>query len=96
MACQRLSPKPLMDRLRREGVRLNICPSSNVALGVVSDIAHHPIKALFHNGVRVTINTDDLMIFGRSVSEEYLLLHQSGLLTASELDEIRVEGLSSR
>ena len=88
--------KPLMARLRREGVRLNICPSSNVALGVVSDIALHPIRILVDNGVRVTINSDDLMIFGQSVSQEYLLLYQSGVLTAIELDEIRREGLLTR
>ncbi|MCX6145514.1 MAG: hypothetical protein NTZ35_20090 [Ignavibacteriales bacterium] len=88
--------KPLMDRLRRERVRLNICPTSNVALGVVSDIAHHPIRVLVDNGVRVTVNSDDLMIFGQSVSQEYLLLYQSGVLTANELDDIRREGLSLR
>lgn len=87
--------KPLMDRLRRERIRLNVCPSSNVALGVVDDINHHPIRTLIDNGIRVTINSDDLTIFGSSVSQEYLLLHQSGLLSADELDSIRLEGLSS-
>ena len=88
--------KHLMDRLRRERVRLNVCPSSNVALGVVSDIAHHPIRVLVDNGVRVTINSDDLMIFGQSVSQEHLLLYESGVFAAEELDEIRMEGLSTR
>jgi adenosine deaminase len=87
--------KPLMDRLRREHIRLNICPSSNVALGVVRDIAHHPIRTLVDNGVLVTVNSDDLMIFGQSVSQEYLLLYQSGVFTAEELDEIRLEGLAT-
>jgi adenosine deaminase len=85
----------LMRRLHREGIRLNVCPSSNVALGVVRDIAHHPIRTLVDNGVKVTINTDDLMIFGQSVSQEYLLLYQSGVLKAEELDGIRREGLTS-
>jgi adenosine deaminase len=89
------SSKSLMDRLRREDIRLNVCPSSNVALGVVKDISHHPIRTLFNNGVRVTINTDDLTIFGQSVSQEYLLLYRSGLLTDAELDAIRLEGLKS-
>ena len=87
------SSKELMDRLRRERIRLNVCPSSNVALGIVENIAHHPIRTLFDNGVRVTVNTDDLTIFGSSISQEYLLLYQSGLMTDSELDEIRMEGL---
>jgi adenosine deaminase len=86
---------PLMQRLQREGIRLNICPSSNVALGVVDDVAHHPIKVLVDNGVSVTINTDDLMIFDQSVSQEYLLLYQSGVLTAEELDQIRLEGIAA-
>ena len=88
--------KPLMDRLQRERIRLNICPSSNVALGVVSDIAHHPIRTLVDNNVQVTVTSDDLMIFGQSVSQEYLLLYQSGVFTANELDEIRRGGLSPR
>jgi adenosine deaminase len=83
----------LMDRLRRDDIRLNVCPSSNVALGVVKDISHHPIRTLFDNGVRVTVNTDDLTIFGQSVSEEYLLLYLCGLMTDAELDAIRLEGL---
>lgn len=87
------SSKSLMDRLRREGIRLNVCPSSNLALGVVKDISDHPIRTLFDNGVRVTINTDDLTIFGQSVSQEYLLLYSTGLLTDAELDAIRLEGL---
>jgi adenosine deaminase len=85
----------LMNRLRHDNIRLHICPSSNIALGVVSDLAHHPIRILADNGIRVTLNTDDLTIFGKSVSQEYLILYHSGLMTASELDCIRLEGLSS-
>ena len=85
----------LMNRLRCDDIRLNICPSSNVALGVVGDLAHHPIRILVDNGIRVTLNTDDLTIFGQSASHEYLSLYRSGLMTAAELDFIRLEGLSS-
>ena len=85
----------LMKRLRHDDIRLNICPSSNIALGVVRDIAQHPIRILVDNGIRVTLNTDDLTIFGQSVSQEYLSLYRSGLMTAPELDLIRLEGLSN-
>jgi adenosine deaminase len=89
------SSLPLMHRLCRDHIRLNICPSSNVALGVVSDLVHHPIRILVDHGVPVTVNTDDVTIFGQSVSQEYLSLYRSGLMTASELDFIRIESLSS-
>ena len=53
----------------------------------VPDIASHPIRILFDNGVPVTINTDDLMIFGQSVSEEYRNLYRAGVFNAEELEK---------
>jgi adenosine deaminase len=44
--------------------------------------------------VRVTINTDDPLIFGRTLSEEFLAVFEAGLMTATELDAIRIEALS--
>jgi adenosine deaminase len=87
--------RPLMERLKRDRIRLNVCPSSNVVLGVVGDISQHPIRSLVDHGVRVTINSDDPTIFGRSVSQEYLLLFKAGVLSAAELEAIRLEGLAA-
>lgn len=74
-------------------IRLNVCPTSNVMLGAVADLESHPIRRLYDHGVDVTINTDDLMIFGQSVSDEYLNLYRTGVLTADELEEIRLGSL---
>ncbi|RKU14659.1 adenosine deaminase [Candidatus Poribacteria bacterium] len=75
-------------------IQLNVCPTSNVMLDAVRDLASHPIRTLFDNGVPVTINTDDLMIFGQSVSEEYRNLYQAGVFSAQELDDIRRASLA--
>jgi adenosine deaminase len=40
------------------------------------------------------VNTDDVLVFGRSVSQEFLALFRAGLFTATELDDIRRNGLS--
>lgn len=77
-------------------IQLNICPSSNVMLGYVKDYIAHPIKILYENGVRVTINTDDLLLFDSSIENEYLLLYKAGLLTAEQLNDIRINGLKSK
>lgn len=77
------------------GIPLNVCPTSNVMLGGVSSLAAHPIRVLFDNGVRVTVNTDDLMIFGQSVSEEYLNLYAAQVFSAAELDQIRLASLEA-
>jgi len=83
-----------MDLIRDKGIRLNVCPSRNVALSVAEDLQHHPIRTLVQNGIRVTINSDDKTIFGKTVTEEYLGLFQAGTLTAEELEAVRVESLS--
>ena len=74
-------------------IRLNITPSSNYLLGRVKDLKSHPIAELYRNGVDVTINSDDVLIFDSDVSKEYLRLYQSGCLNAQELEDIRRNGL---
>lgn len=75
-------------------VQLNICPSSNVCLCRVLDYKTHPIRKLYDNGIKVTINTDDMLIFNQSVSDEFFNLYNSGLFNSIELNEIRCNGLS--
>ena len=75
-------------------IQLNVCPSSNVMLGYATDYKDHPVKILHENGVKVTINTDDLLLFDSSIENEYLLLYQAGALSADQLDEIRMNGLN--
>lgn len=50
-------------------IRLNITPSSNVQLGRIPDMAHHPIAQLYRSGVDVTINSNDVLIFDSDVSK---------------------------
>jgi adenosine deaminase len=75
-------------------IRLNLCPTSNLMLSRVETLASHPIRKLFDAGVRVTVNTDDMAMFGQSVSHEFLNLYKAGCLNEKELDQIRENGLS--
>lgn len=77
-------------------ILLNVCPTSNVMLGRVPRLAEHPIRVLFDHGVRVTVNTDDVLVFGNGLSEEFLALHRARLFTACELNEIRETALLAR
>ena len=74
-------------------IRLNITPSSNYLLGRVGELKNHPISGLYRNGVDVTINSDDVLIFDSDVSKEYMRLYRSGCLSPEELDDIRRNGL---
>jgi adenosine deaminase len=79
--------------LADHGIPLNVCPTSNVRLGRAEGYATHPIRRLYDHGVRVTVNTDDVVFFDQGVSDEFLNLYGSGVWTAEELDEIRRNGL---
>jgi adenosine deaminase len=83
----------VMKWLRNNNIRLNICPTSNVVLGRAKNLATHPARILADNGIYITINSDDIMIFNQSVSEEYLNLFQAKLFSANELSIIRENGL---
>jgi len=86
--------KSVMKWLSDNKIQLNICPTSNVLLSRVENYKVHPIRKLYDYGVKVTINTDDMLIFNQSVSEEFLNLYNAGVFNSTELDEIRRNGLS--
>jgi hypothetical protein len=83
----------VMNWLASHKIQLNICPTSNIMLRVVESYSVHPIRKLYDNGIPVTINTDDMLVFNQSVSQEYLNLFKSSLMNPSELDTIRETGL---
>lgn len=53
-----------------EGVTLEMCPTSNWLTGGVADLRHHPARRLLHEGVRVTLNTDDPGLMGIDLTHE--------------------------
>ena len=61
----------LVDRLVAEGIVLEVCPGSNVALGFYPDLASHPVRALIDRGVAVTLSSDDPPFFDTNVRREY-------------------------
>jgi len=63
----------LLARLADEGICLDVCPSSNVALSVVGGIDEHPLPQLLDAGIRCSINADDPLLFGPGIREEYEL-----------------------
>ncbi len=89
-----IESEELMKYLARNEIKLNICPTSNVLLSRVKDYKEHPIKRFIKEGIICSINTDDLLIFNQSISEEYLNLYNSGALNMEELNQIRENGLT--
>jgi adenosine deaminase len=61
----------LVDRLAGEGVVLEVCPGSNIAIGVFPSYEAHPFPKLRDAGVRVTLSSDDPPFFHTSLAREY-------------------------
>jgi adenosine deaminase len=61
----------LMAELARRGTVLEVCPGSNVALGLYPDRASHPLHRLIAAGVPVTLNSDDPPFFHTTLGNEY-------------------------
>lgn len=72
-----IEDKALIQELIARDITLEVCPGSNVVLGLYKDFAHHPIKQLRDAGVKVTISTDDPPFFGTTLRREYEMLAQA-------------------
>jgi len=83
----------VMRWLADRGTVLNTCPTSNVRLKRVSTYKTHPIRILDDHGVRITVNTDDALVFGDGVSEQYMKLLRAGIFSPGRIDLIRKESL---
>ena len=68
----------LVARLADLGTVLEVCPGSNLALGLYPDLAAHPIGRLRAAGVAVTVSTDDPPYFGTDMVAEFAALAELG------------------
>lgn len=65
----------LVDEIAETGIVLELCPGSNVALGIFPTFRAHPIGEMHRRGVQVTISTDDPPFFHTTMQREYQNLH---------------------
>jgi adenosine deaminase len=64
------APGEVAGRVLTGGVTLEVCPTSNVHTGVCPDIASHPIERLRRAGFAVTLNTDNRLMSGVTLTDE--------------------------
>jgi adenosine deaminase len=63
--------------VRDKRIPLEMCPSSNIQTGAAASIGEHPIGALTHLRFRVTVNTDNRLMSGTSMTREMVLLAEA-------------------
>jgi adenosine deaminase len=75
----------LVEELARRRVTLEVCPTSNVVLGVFPTYEEHPFPVLRAAGIPLTLGSDDPPYFGASVAGEYAIAHERFGLSEDEL-----------
>ena len=85
----------LANFVRDKRVPLELCPSSNVQTGAAPTIGEHPIGLLTQLKFRVTVNTDNRLMSGTSMTREMWLLAQAFGYTLKDLQWFSVNAMKS-
>jgi adenosine deaminase len=80
----------LLDELVRHGIALEVCPTSNVSLGVYGSLAEVPLPTLIEAGATVALGADDPLLFGSRLHGQY-----AAMRAAHDLDDAALANLAA-
>ena len=86
----------IVNRLRAEGVVLDLCPTANWKCKAVQRLEDHPLPRLVRGGVRCTISTDSRTVAGTTLGEEYRIAHDVMGMNAGELQLVKETAYDAR
>ena len=78
----------LTEQLAAQGITLEVCPASNVALGVAPSPGHVPLGTLLDAGVPIALGADDPLLFGSRLVDQYQLARDHHGLDDAALAEL--------
>ncbi|HEX2186406.1 MAG TPA: adenosine deaminase, partial [Chloroflexota bacterium] len=78
----------LVAHLMARSIPLEVCPTSNVRLGVYPSLEEHPLRRLHDAGVVVTVNSDDPPLFNTTISDEVATLATAFGFTAADVEAV--------
>lgn len=84
----------LVRELADRGVPLEICPASNVHLGVFRDAASVPLRTFTDAGVPVALSADDPLLFLSRLTDQYRIARDQGF-TDAELAALAKSGIAA-
>ncbi|MEU1279282.1 adenosine deaminase [Streptomyces sp. NPDC005805] len=88
-------PGRLAAWIRDRRITLEMCPTSNLQTGAATSIAEHPITELRRLGFRVTVNTDNRLVSGTTMTREMSLLVTEAGWGLDDLRDVTVDALKS-
>lgn len=85
----------LLRELAANGIWFHVCPTSNVLLGAANEYTSHPIKQLLDAGCNLTLNSDDPILFGVNISDEYLHAAFDMGCSSDEIKRLAMNGFAA-
>lgn len=83
----------LVSHLAEQRIPLEVCPGSNVCLGIYPNFAAHPLPRLYRAGVPLSVNSDDPPLFNITLNADIERLHSAFQLELAEIDELLLNGV---
>lgn len=85
----------LLKRLLSDNIHLELCPSSNIALGLHESYDNYPFKSLYDLGLSVSLNSDDPPYFKCTVGGEYHIAQYQFGLTEADLNQVSLMAIDA-
>ena len=85
----------LLQYVNDRRIALEMCPTSNVQTGAVKSYADHPFRDYFAKGLNVTLNTDNRLMSGTTLTDEYVHAANEMGFSMSDLALVALNGFAS-
>lgn len=80
--------KETRDLIKERGIALEICPTSNIFLGLFKDMNEHPLPKFYEEGIKISINSDDPPFMSTTLEQEYQRVQKSYNYTNETMNQI--------
>ncbi|MDL4776333.1 MULTISPECIES: adenosine deaminase [Thermomonosporaceae] len=84
----------LLESIVERGVTLEVCPASNVSLGVAATAADVPVRTLYEAGASIALGADDPLLFGSRLARQYELVRAEHGFADAELAELARQSIN--
>lgn len=83
-----LEDKVLVQRLAQDQIPLELCPTSNMNTKVFDNITRYPIMRFLDEGIKATINTDNMTVSNTTLQKEFQLVSDTFRLNKTEIERL--------
>lgn len=80
--------QPTLEKLIKNNITLEVCPTSNIQTKAFSNYKNHPFKSLYDQSVHVTLNTDNMTVSNTNMNKEFQIMKETFNLKTEDFMQI--------